>query len=212
MSNILVPIDFSETSKTATRLAIEWSKLFHCNVILVHNYRLILDHKNANKSPRAAREGIVSEKLKQIDKFEKEVNFNNAHSLTTKLELGFTIDSIKRMTAEGQIDLIIYGVKSLDVPHSTNDLLKILESQLAPVLIIHGNHVIDNTEPFEQLDNKIISVGYKNFKEHIDSHLATLDNAPNLSYLIHPISNPELQISSSNSSIAERIVNFRKAN
>lgn len=212
VSNILVPIDFSETSKTATKLALEWSNLLKCNVTLVHNYRLILDQKTSHQSPRKIREAIITEKMRSFDLFEKEVDYSKAFSLTTKLELGFTIDSIRRMTEKNEVDLIIYGVKSKEIPHSTRDLIKLLDADLTPILLVHGNHVVDTNEPFDQLENKIESITADDFKTDIDKLLNVLEKAPNQSYLIHPSKKPKAHTRSINSSIADRIVNFSRAN
>jgi len=211
VSNIVVPVDFSQTAKTVTELAIDWSNILQCNVILLHNYRLIAESQNPDEPPRAILEKLIADKRKQFESFDREIGFHRAYSLSTKLELGFTIDSIKRMAALGEVDLIIYGVKPSKVTQSTSDLKKILDARLAPVLIISGDPAAVDNLRFEQLKTNIMTTDYEVFMRDFDRHLKLLSQTPNNSYLIHLLNNsPSSQSKTRHSSITDRIANFSR--
>jgi len=111
MKNILVPVDFSDVSKNATRYALELAKQLNASLTLFHVFHI----------PVVAADAIVAmpnfDELEEasataIKNFEKEVcapNKNNV-PISTIVTPGFLIDEMKDVVKEKSIDLIVMGI------------------------------------------------------------------------------------------------------
>ena len=211
VTKILVPVDFSETSKTAIRLAFEWSNLLKCDVILLGAYRLIQNREKVEKqTAREIRQSIIQQKEKQLTDLQKEIDFSLAHKVTTTLELGFMPNCIQRIVSEQTIDLIIYGIKPKSIPNTNGDLIRSLQDAHTPFLIVHGNHKAEHFESIKELENDILTKEITDFTKNFDRNLADMDRSPHICFLVHPAESSDLP--AQDSTIVERIANFSKTN
>ncbi len=210
VTKILVPVDFSETSKTAMRLAFEWSNLLKCEVILLATYRLIQNGATeVEQSPREIRKAIKEQKSVQFDMLKKELDFDVAHQVSIVIELGFMPNCIQQIVQEQDIDLIIYGVKPKAIPNTNADLIRALKDDHTPFLIVHGNHQNVHFQSIDELENDIKNKELGDFIQNFETYLSDLDRFPHTSFMIHP-SGTKNHSFDRHSSIVERITNFNK--
>ena len=210
VSNILVPIDFSEESKAATRLAFEWSSMLKCNIILLHTYRLIVDEDSQQTdSPREIRESIISRKMQDFERFKSEIDFSKAYKFSFTLELGFAPESVARSTKDNDIDLVIIGTDATQSSTSRKGFETIINKTAVPVLLV------DQAYPFqtngEELNLDILSMENSTFVNNIDRQIDKLSKNPAQVYLVYPSPDHEKQFTGKLSSIANRIVNFNRS-
>jgi nucleotide-binding universal stress UspA family protein len=111
MKNILIPTDFSDSSKAAASYAIEFAKANNANITFLHVFHI----------PMVASEATVV--MPNFDELEKdsmdallklEESLRLKHQLTTKanciVKPGFLIDEMKDVIKENKIDLVIMGI------------------------------------------------------------------------------------------------------
>lgn len=142
IKNILVPIDFNETSNHALDYAIDLAKLIGARVTVAHSYvipvyafpdgALITSPELAAKLSDAAQKNL-----------DAAVNArrNRGVELTGVLTNGVPVDEISRLAKEQHVDLIVMGT------HGRHGLPRALLGSVAetvirtssiPVLAIHG--------------------------------------------------------------------------
>jgi nucleotide-binding universal stress UspA family protein len=111
MKNILIPTDFSDSSKAAASYAIEFAKASNASITFLHVFHI----------PMVTTEVTVV--MPNFDELEKdsmdallklEESLRQQHQLTTKanciVKPGFLIDEMKDVIKENKIDLVIMGI------------------------------------------------------------------------------------------------------
>lgn len=108
MKNILVPVDFSDTSKNAFQFALAYAEKTGAQLRLVHAYNSPLDAANpAVLLSITEQESRINESLAQMilnqkpDSSPVKVDFES--------RLGFAVDEIVKMSEEEDTDMIIMG-------------------------------------------------------------------------------------------------------
>ena len=213
VTKILVPVDFSETSKNAVRMAFEWSNLLKCEVTLLCAYRLIQNNEHGKAlTARQIRETIINRKHAQLEQLKSEIDFSIAHEVKSLFELGFMPNCIERVVKEEKIDLIIYGLKPKSIPNTNVDLIRSLQDDHTPFLIVHGNYKTGHFGSIKDLETNITSLGVSEFIENFNHLLIDLERSPNTCFLVHPSEGQTKHSLEERPSIVDRIVNFSKTN
>ncbi|MGN6615879.1 MAG: universal stress protein [Ilyomonas sp.] len=146
MNNVIVPIDFSETSLNAARYAV---KLFsnHPDIHL----------RIYNMFEKESEEAEIEEKLSQLK--EEYLKSSNAN-VTTNCERGSDfIASLERFARYNKADLIIMGLtgrSALAQVFVGSNTLKMVDQKVCPVLIIPANL------QYRDIDNVMLASDFKN--------------------------------------------------
>lgn len=114
MKNILVPTDFSDSSKAAASYAIELAKVAKAKITFFHVYHIpMITSEAAIVMPTY--ENLENDSLGALKKFENEIK--TAHSYagetTCIVKPGFLIDEMKDQISESKIDLVIMGINGV---------------------------------------------------------------------------------------------------
>ena len=108
MKNILVPVDFSDTSKNAFQYALAYAKKTQANVKLIHVFNSPLDAANpAVLLSLGDQEKRLNEALQQM--VTNQMPPNAKVPVTFEAKLGFAVDEIIKYSESKDIDLIIMG-------------------------------------------------------------------------------------------------------
>lgn len=123
MKNILIPTDFSANSWNALKYALSFFEKEHCNFYLLHVASwptLSSPDKNILTATKTTRiqKSKTRELLRQFLVKAKRFNTNPEHYFETILENVYFIDSIRKVVAEKEIDLIIMGTKGASATSS----------------------------------------------------------------------------------------------
>ncbi len=102
MKKILVPIDFSPTSKNAYEFALAFAKKTQASLKLIHVYNSPLDANNP------AMLLSIPEQEARINTSLKELAGHDAH-VRYEARLGFAVDEIVKDSETDEVDLIIMG-------------------------------------------------------------------------------------------------------
>ena len=106
MKNILVPVDFSDTSKNAFQYALAYAKKTQANVKLIHVYNSPLDASNpAILLSLGEQEERINSTLKKMIAAETDLKV----PVSIEAKLGFAVDEIVKLSATKDVDLIIMG-------------------------------------------------------------------------------------------------------
>lgn len=114
MKNILVPTDFSDSSKAAASYAIEMAKTVNATITFFHVYHIpMITSEAAIVMPTY--ESLENDSMGALQKFEKDLKA--AHSFGGKtncvVKPGFLIDEMKDHISENNIDLVIMGINGV---------------------------------------------------------------------------------------------------
>ncbi|MBN8696575.1 MAG: universal stress protein [Bacteroidetes bacterium] len=114
MKNILVPTDFSDSSKAAASYAIALAKIANAKITFFHVYHIpMITSEAAIVMPTY--ENLESDSLGALQKFENDLKL--AHGFTGQtscvVKPGFLIDEMKEYISENNIDLVIMGINGL---------------------------------------------------------------------------------------------------
>jgi len=146
MNNVIVPIDFSDTSLNAARYAV---KLFSNHPEI--NLRIYHMFEKENESTE------VEEKLSQL---KEEYLKNNSVGLTTHCERGSDfIASLERFARYNKADLIVMGLTGRSAIAQVfvgSNTLKMVDEKVCPVLIIPANL------QYRDIDNVMLASDFKN--------------------------------------------------
>jgi len=108
MKNILVPVDFSDTSKNAFRYALAYAKKTQANIKLIHAFNSPLDAANpAFLLSLGEQEGRLKSAMERM--VADEMQQDSTIEVTYEIKLGFAVDEIVQQSNNGAIDLIIMG-------------------------------------------------------------------------------------------------------
>lgn len=108
MKNILVPVDFSDTSKNAFQFALAYAEKTGAQLQLIHAYNSPLDAANpAMLLSITEQESRINESLAQMILNQKP---NSSSVLVTfESRLGFAVDEIVKISDDPHTDMIIMG-------------------------------------------------------------------------------------------------------
>ncbi len=117
MQRILVPTDFSENAWNALKYGLELFKKSSCTFYLLH-VDPISPYSGPGTAVREAseiyRESLLKESKENLQKLLGKIEklpFNTKHSFETIAVHDYFIDTIKRVSTEKKIDMIIMGTK-----------------------------------------------------------------------------------------------------
>ncbi len=108
MKNILVPVDFSDTSKNAFQYALAYAEKTQADIHLLHVFNSPLDVANpAILLSLGEQEERINESLKKMitDHLPTQSNV----SVTFEAKLGFAVDELIKLSSTDEVDLIIMG-------------------------------------------------------------------------------------------------------
>ncbi len=111
MKNILIPTDFSDSSKAAASYAVEFAKASNANITFLHVFHIPMVTSEATVvMPNF--DALEKDSMDALQKLEE--SFRVQHQLTTKanciVKPGFLIDEMKDVIKENKIDLVIMGI------------------------------------------------------------------------------------------------------
>lgn len=141
--NLLVPVDFSETSDNALRYAIRLAQLNQGCIHVLHvNYLPVVDAS----LPVDVYQGFIEESLhateESFQRIRNTILEPSGIAYTIESKLGFVVDEINRAAQDANIDLIVmgtlgaHGVEELLIGSNTASLVV---RSVKPVLIIPPN-------------------------------------------------------------------------
>lgn len=145
MKNILVPTDFSDSSKAAASYAIELAKTANAKITFFHVYHIpMITSEAAIVMPTY--ENLEADSLGALQKFERELTAEHSFSGQTNcvVKPGFLIDEMKDQISENEIDLVIMGINGLgkiaEILMGSNATIAIHNID-CPVLVIPNDSV-----------------------------------------------------------------------
>jgi len=111
MKNILIPTDFSDSSKAAASYAIEFAKASNASITFLHVFHIPMVTSEATVvMPNF--DALEKDSMDALQKLEESLRLQ--HKLTTKanciVKPGFLIDEMKDVIKENKIDLVIMGI------------------------------------------------------------------------------------------------------
>ncbi|MCV9386248.1 universal stress protein [Reichenbachiella ulvae] len=184
--NILVPTDFSEASKTAVRLAIKWSADLKAKVTIVHAYRLIKDNQGSqNLDPRELKAQVESRCRQKFEVLQQEIDFSKAYEYSFRLELGFINNSIKNLSKEYKPSLVLYGTKPERMPHSYDNLLKIVKDNSTTIALVNEAYNSEEAETMGCLEKRSIFCTNTKFIDNPEHQTRKIERAHNNLLFIH---------------------------
>ncbi len=111
MKNILIPTDFSDSSKAAASYAIEFAKASNASITFLHVFHIPMVASEATVVMPNFEE-LEKDSMDALQKLEESLRLQ--HKLTTKanciVKPGFLIDEMKDVIKENKIDLVIMGI------------------------------------------------------------------------------------------------------
>ncbi len=108
MKNILVPVDFSDTSKNAFQFALAYAEKTGAQLRLIHAYNSPLDVANpAMLLTITEQEERINETLKQL--VQSLQPSDSKVKVTYEAKLGFAVDEVIKMSESPDVDMIIMG-------------------------------------------------------------------------------------------------------
>jgi nucleotide-binding universal stress UspA family protein len=119
IANILVPVDYSATSKIALDYAVAIAKKFHAKVTVMHGFGLPADWVIADPRFHKDIEEIETEnyaKLEEVIRPYKAVGYeDSADALVFEklVVLGMWVEKIAEATEKGEYDLVVMGTKGV---------------------------------------------------------------------------------------------------
>ena len=155
MKNILVPIDFSTSSRNASEYAILLAKVLHADVHLLHVYMEPLPVGNVPDYQANTVAVLRTENAARVD---KEIAFlRKKYGVTVKghTATGFRGNAINHAAAEINAELVVMGVK----PARKNRILgsttlKMIRKSTRPLLLIPEKAL------FQPLKNMVLAIDF----------------------------------------------------
>lgn len=140
MKKILVPVDFSHVSTTATQFAIELAEKFDAEITLLNSVHFdyysdyqFTSFSSAKSLMEEVREAMV-EKMKEFS-----AKFDTRLKINTKIDEVYLVTAIKEMTKNEGYDLVVIGTKGcsgLEEVLIGSNTEKIVRNAACPVISI----------------------------------------------------------------------------
>jgi universal stress protein E len=135
LQNILVPVDFRESSLNAFRYAIEVAALFNSKVIVL---KVIQEKNLSSKTEALLRDSLE----KRFDELVSPLNRSVRERITFQIEMGVIFEQIVKTAINEDINVIIAGAGS-DADNETYKLSTIMEKLMrknqVPLWIVRNN-------------------------------------------------------------------------
>ncbi len=145
MNTVIVPVDFSETSKNAARYAVKLlTGQYGVEIILYHSYT-----KTSEESE--SKENLVTLK--------EELLQNRTVTINTLAEYGDFTTELEKLSRHRQADLIVMGItgkSSLAQVFIGSNALKMAANKFCPVMIIPSN------SEYNEIKNVVLTSDFKN--------------------------------------------------
>jgi nucleotide-binding universal stress UspA family protein len=111
MKNILIPTDFSDSSKSAASYAIEFAKASNASITFLHVFHIpMVTSEAVVVTPNL--DSLEKDSMNALTAFEE--SLRNQHHYPTKanciVKPGFLIDEMKDVIKDNKIDLVIMGI------------------------------------------------------------------------------------------------------
>lgn len=145
-SNILVPVDFSDNSHSAARYALYLGRHLKANITLFHAVTVPVV---VGDYPSAVPVEIDTEPSKEeIEKLRKELqqtldeDGDSSVVLNTRVEVGFTVDSIMEVAKDIDADMIVMGTtgaSGVEKFFIGTNAASVIDRSEIPVLLIPAN-------------------------------------------------------------------------
>ncbi|MEP7266730.1 MAG: universal stress protein [Saprospiraceae bacterium] len=114
MKKILVPTDFSSCAENAMNFAIQSTKVFPVEVVLLHafeiNGNMYTDYMGVN---REFNETLLNEEVERLETYKKNIAEKDSVDVTTFFFKGTFKDAIEQVKAEHDIRLIVMGTRGV---------------------------------------------------------------------------------------------------
>jgi nucleotide-binding universal stress UspA family protein len=187
MKTILVPTDFSETSKNAVDYAVELAKVMPAKIMLLHAYHVPVITADATIIVPSMYE-IKESGIECLEKIKTEVLQKNDNKITVDyccIE-GFAVDEINRYTETNPVELIVMGMQGAGY------LVEKLIGSVTTALLRESNCpvlAIDQKVRFKKPKKIVLACDYKQIKRSalvplkdlaalFDSHIYVLNVTP----------------------------------
>ncbi len=139
MKNILVPVDFSDTSNNAIQYALELALLSNAKCTLVHAYKMPYDFASQLENRLVAIRKNAGEKLgKYIHQLQSNSRFNSLE-IDFRVEEGSAEGVVTELAEEMRADLVVMGLsrnEKWDKFMSGNTGIEVIERSMTPVLFV----------------------------------------------------------------------------
>lgn len=160
MKTLLVPIDFSKSTKSVLNYTIAIAKCNSSKIILFHSYQLPILRKQGSMLSKNEIETQIVNNLKQAAEY---IKLNNNENLIVECmpSYGNPVNEIKLCAKKNKVDLIIMGLLKSDSLEDNiiEDVSTTLINELkCPVIIINENVV------FRDVKNIVLAFDYKEIK------------------------------------------------
>lgn len=163
MKNILVPTDFSDSSKAAASYAIELAKTVNAKITFFHVYHIpMITSEAAIVMPTY--ENLEKDSLGALHKFDSDLKAAHSFAGETNcvVKPGFLIDEMKEYISENNIDLVIMGIngvgKMAEILMGSNATIAI-HSINCPILVVPNDSV------FKKITNIVFACDLIKVKE-----------------------------------------------
>lgn len=207
--NILVPTDFSEASKTAIRLAIEWSAQLNAKLTVVHAYRLIKESQETGLLDARALKNKVEAKCRlKFEALQDEIDFSPVYEVEFRLDLGFIYNSVKNIFREQSRSIILFGIKPERLPHSYDSLIKMIKGGVSPIFMVHKDYDPHAAETLKALEDRSIFCSETKFLDDPGHCTRKIERAHNQLLVVHAALQRKEEILSMLQPITTRIANF----
>ncbi|WP_196891095.1 universal stress protein [Aureivirga marina] len=172
MKRILVPIDFSEQSANAAKVAAKFARKTGSEIYLLHMFELpsdVIDPTNFTSSETGPLKVMYMKKVhEKFEKF-KQSEFFEGLTVIESVQFHRTFEGIIDASKQHEIDLIImgsHGASGLEEFFIGSNTEKVVRNSEIPVLVIK-----DNNEDFEVKDVVFASDFTKENKKTFDKLL-----------------------------------------
>lgn len=115
MKPILCAIDFSESSLSVVKMAVELANLYNIPVIILYSFRLVQSEK---MSVPEYRKSMEMRARKDFENLLKKLNVSDSVKYEFRCEIGFLTDRIEAFTEKSDVGMIVL---SQDLADSIND-------------------------------------------------------------------------------------------
>jgi nucleotide-binding universal stress UspA family protein len=145
MNTVIVPVDFSDTSKNAARYAVKLlTEHNEVEIILYHCFEKETEEENRRDD---------------IEQLKAELLLNRTANITTLIEQGDFLEELERLSRHRQADLIIMGItgrSTLAQVFIGSNALKMAANKFCPVMIIPSN------SEYREIKNVMLTSDFKN--------------------------------------------------
>lgn len=204
--HILVPIDFSDTSLTAIKLAHRWSKSLDAHVTLVHAYRMISETEDTRRlSAVELKRQITSDCQDKYLALQAKLDFAIPKDWQFMLEPGFTYHILDKLTLSDTGHIILNAVPTHLSSHQYEEITSMVQATNTPILLIPERY---NSPPDSEANTPLSVFTREVFAKKAHTFLPLIASTPDSLVLIKSNHTDSQQFISLFSPNTVRIANF----